>query len=65
MKLSLEWLKQYVDIPNLTPEEIAHRLTMATAEVDSSSIKQPEPSEGFASFETAELVEASGAAGLD
>ena len=34
MKLSLEWLKQYVDIPHLTPEKIAHRLTMATAEVE-------------------------------
>ncbi len=35
MKLSLEWLKQYVDIPNLTSKEIGHELTMATAEVES------------------------------
>lgn len=34
MKLSLEWLGQYVALPALTPREIAHRVTMATAEVE-------------------------------
>ena len=34
MKLSLEWLNQYVDIPDLAPEKITHELTMATAEVE-------------------------------
>ena len=34
MKLSLEWLRQYVDIPDLAPEKITHELTMATAEVE-------------------------------
>jgi len=34
MKLSLDWLKQYVDIGGRDPEEIAYRLTMATAEVE-------------------------------
>ncbi len=34
MKLSLEWLGQYVDLPALDPGEIAHKLTMATAEVE-------------------------------
>lgn len=34
MKLSLEWLGQYVELPELTPQEIAYKLTMATAEVE-------------------------------
>ncbi|MHB9029989.1 MAG: phenylalanine--tRNA ligase subunit beta [Candidatus Latescibacterota bacterium] len=34
MKLSLEWLGQYVKLPDLSPREIAHKLTMATAEVE-------------------------------
>ncbi len=34
MKLSLEWLGQYVALHDLKPGEIAHRLTMATAEVE-------------------------------
>ncbi|HDY89785.1 MAG TPA: phenylalanine--tRNA ligase subunit beta, partial [bacterium] len=34
MKLSLEWLKQYIEIPDCNPKEIAHMLTMATAEVE-------------------------------
>ena len=34
MKLSLEWLKQYVDLSGLSPEDIAYKLTMATAEVE-------------------------------
>jgi phenylalanyl-tRNA synthetase beta chain len=38
MKLSLEWLKQYVDLPDLTPKEIGHELTMATAEVESVDV---------------------------
>jgi phenylalanyl-tRNA synthetase beta chain len=33
MKVTLNWLKDYVDIP-LTVEELAHRLTMAGLEVD-------------------------------
>ncbi len=34
MKLSLEWLGHYVELPDLSPQDIAHRLTMATAEVE-------------------------------
>jgi len=34
MKLSLGWIKQYVDIPALEPKKIAHQLTMSTAEVE-------------------------------
>ncbi len=38
MKLSLEWLRQYVDIPGGNPREIAHKLTMATAEVEAVEV---------------------------
>lgn len=34
MKLSLEWLGEFVDIADIAPAEIARRLTMATAEVE-------------------------------
>ncbi len=34
MKISLEWISQYVDISDLDPMIIANRLTMATAEVE-------------------------------
>ncbi len=35
MKISLNWLKQYVDIPKeLSPEELALKLTMSTVEVE-------------------------------
>jgi len=34
MFLSFDWLKQYMDMGDITPEEAAYRLTMATAEVE-------------------------------
>ncbi len=35
MNISYKWLKQYVDLPDsLTPEELAHALTMSTVEVE-------------------------------
>ena len=34
MHISLDWIAQYVDLSNLSPQTIAHRLTMATAEVE-------------------------------
>jgi len=34
MKISLEWLSDFVDISGISPEVIADRLTMATAEVE-------------------------------
>ena len=34
MKLSLEWLGQYVDIPKMSSKDIALELTMKTAEVE-------------------------------
>ena len=34
MKISLEWIAQYVDVSGIAPDMIAERLTMATAEVE-------------------------------
>ena len=36
MKLSLKWLKEFVDLPgSITPEQLAYDLTMSTVEVES------------------------------
>ena len=36
MKVSLNWIKKYVDLPNnLTPKQIAYDLTIKTVEVES------------------------------
>ena len=35
MKVSLNWLKDYVELPaNLTPEQLSYDLTMTTVEVE-------------------------------
>lgn len=34
MKISLEWLNEYVDLSDITPEQIAHELTMSGLEVE-------------------------------
>ncbi|NLB09086.1 MAG: phenylalanine--tRNA ligase subunit beta [Clostridiales bacterium] len=34
MKISLQWISDYVDLSDLTPEEIAYELTMRTVEVE-------------------------------
>ena len=34
MKISLQWIGDYVDLSDLTPEEIAYELTMWTVEVE-------------------------------
>ena len=34
MKVSLEWLKDFVDLTDITPEQIAHELTMSGLEVE-------------------------------
>jgi len=35
MRVSYNWLKYYIDLPDsLTPEEVAHKLTMSTVEVE-------------------------------
>ena len=44
MQVSLNWLNEYVDLTGITPEQIAHELTMSGLEVEeivdlSSSLK--------------------------
>ena len=34
MKISLEWLNEYVDLSDITPEQIVHELTMSGLEVE-------------------------------
>lgn len=34
MKVLFSWLKKYIDLENISPEEIAHKLTMAGLEVE-------------------------------
>ena len=34
MKISLDWISDFVDLSDLDPETIADRLTLATAEVE-------------------------------
>ena len=34
MKLSLKWLSRYVDLEDLSPEEIRDAVTMSTAEIE-------------------------------
>ena len=38
MKISLDWISQYVDFSDVSPETVANRLTMATAEVEGVEI---------------------------
>ncbi len=42
MYVSLNWLKQYVDIDNITPEELAERITRSGIEVESIERVAPE-----------------------
>jgi phenylalanyl-tRNA synthetase beta chain len=34
MYISIEWIKDFVDLPEISPEKLAERFTMATCEVD-------------------------------
>lgn len=38
MKISLDWISDFVDLSGITPETIADRLTLATAEVEGFEI---------------------------
>ncbi len=41
MNISLAWLSQYVDLKDITPKELAHRLTMTGLEVSNPEDKTP------------------------
>ena len=51
MKISLEWLNEYVDISDLTPEQIAHELTMSGLEVEEIEKTGPK----FSNIKTAQI----------
>ena len=51
MKISLEWLNEYVDLSDLTPEQIAHELTMSGLEVEEIEKTGPK----FSNIKTAQI----------
>lgn len=53
MLISLEWLNEYIDLRNVTPEQIAHELTMSGLEVE--DIEKIEAK--FTNIVTAEILE--------
>ena len=52
MQVSLEWLNEYVDLTGITPEEIAHNLTMSGLEVEEVEFKKP----SFENIKTAKII---------
>ncbi|MDD3593424.1 MAG: phenylalanine--tRNA ligase subunit beta [Candidatus Gastranaerophilales bacterium] len=53
MQISLEWLSEFVDIKGLTPQEIAHGLTMSGLEVEAIETLGAE----FTDVKTAKILE--------
>lgn len=51
MKISLEWLNEYVDLSDVTPEQIAHELTMSGLEVEEIEKTGPK----FSNIKTAQI----------
>jgi phenylalanyl-tRNA synthetase beta chain len=52
MQVSHEWLNEFIDIEDITPEEIAHNLTMSGLEVEEVEYKKPQ----FTNIKTAKIV---------
>lgn len=52
MQVSHEWLNEFVDLAGLTPEEIAHNLTMSGLEVEEVEYKKP----AFSDIKTAKII---------
>ena len=52
MQVSYEWLNEYVELAGITPEEIAHNLTMSGLEVEEIEYKKP----SFTNIKTAKIV---------
>ena len=55
MKISLEWLNEFVDISDLTTEQIVHELTMSGLEVEDIEITGPK----FTNIITAKIIKIS------
>ncbi len=52
MQVSHEWLNEYVDLVGITPEQIAHNLTMSGLEVEEVEYKKP----SFTNIRTAKII---------
>ena len=52
MQVSYEWLNEFVDLVGITPEEIAHNLTMSGLEVEEIEHKKP----SFSNIRTAKII---------
>ena len=52
MQVSYEWLNEYVELSGITPEEIAHNLTMSGLEVEEIEYKKP----SFSNIKTAKII---------
>jgi len=52
MRLSLEWLNEFVELTGISPEEIAHKLTMSGLEVEEVEYKKP----AFTNIKTAKII---------
>ncbi len=52
MQVSYEWLNEYVELAGITPEEIAHNLTMSGLEVEEIEYKKP----AFTNIRTAKII---------
>ena len=52
MKISLEWLNEYVDLSDITPEQIVHELTMSGLEVEDVEKIGPK----FTNIKTAKIL---------
>jgi len=53
MQVSYEWLNEFVDLSGITPEDIAHKLTMSGLEVEEVEYKKPK----FTNIITAKILE--------
>ncbi len=52
MQVSHEWLNEFVDLEGITPEQIAHSLTMSGLEVEEVEYKKP----AFENIKTAKII---------
>ncbi|MBR2068590.1 MAG: phenylalanine--tRNA ligase subunit beta [Candidatus Gastranaerophilales bacterium] len=52
MQVSHEWLNEFVDLEGITPEEVAHNLTMSGLEVEEIEYKKPQ----FTNIRTAKII---------
>ncbi len=52
MQVSYEWLNEFVDLEGVSPEEIAHNLTMSGLEVEEIEYKKP----SFTNIKTAKII---------